>query len=168
MGSISPEQLSFWYQACGTQLVLYGRNWLDAALAEDVVQEVFVRLMGQRTEIRDVRAWLFRAVRNGAISHLRHQKRRKKRDQRIATQQQNWFEPHPDDLIDAQTAQTVLESLPPQQREIVMLRIWGQMTFKEMAGLVDLPLSTVHDHYRTALARIKNKMELSSCKTKKT
>jgi len=48
MRSIDLEQISFWYDTYGAQLVLYARGWLDWANAEDVVQEVFVQLMGQR------------------------------------------------------------------------------------------------------------------------
>ena len=78
MGTIDPGQLGRWFDAYGARLALYGRHWLDAALAEDVVQEAFIRLMAQASPPENVKAWLFRSVRNGAISQLRKQKRRQK------------------------------------------------------------------------------------------
>ena len=167
MASIDAAQLSDWYANYGAKLALYARIWLDAARAEDAVQEVFIRLMGQRNIPENVDAWLFRAVRNEAISQIRRLKRRKKHHDRIAAERQNWFETRPDDLVDAQTAQNILQTLPDTQREIVVLRIWGQMTLKEIAEILGQPISTVHSRYQSALAAIKKKMELS-CKTKET
>jgi RNA polymerase sigma factor (sigma-70 family) len=165
MGVIDPGQLSGLFDAHSRQLMLYARQWLDAAEAEDVVQDVFIRLMTQKRRPENIKAWLFRSVRNGAISQTRRGKVRKKHAQRLRAERQNWFEPHPDDLIDAATAQTVLEELPGDLREIVLLRIWGQMTLKETAQVVNQPLSTVHRRYKSALEAIRERME-KSCRTK--
>ncbi|MFC1783384.1 RNA polymerase sigma factor [Planctomycetota bacterium] len=166
MAAVNPESLSRWYDACGAQLRLYARQWLGGAEAQDVVQEVFIRLMTQPTEPQNVKAWLFRAVRNTAISQLRRRKRRQKYTEQLALEQPGWFEPRPGDLIDAETAQKVLQTLPSEQRELVVLRIWGQMTLKEVAQITDQPISTVFSRYQAALEAIKKKME-TSCKTKK-
>ena len=168
MRLIDLEQLGYWFDNCRAELLLYARSWLDSAPAEDVVQDAFIRLMAQRTPPRNIRPWLFRCVRNAAISQFRRRQRRKKHHQKIATSRQNWFEPHPSDLIDAQTAQAVLESLPADQREVVVLRIWSQMSFKEIAEITANPISTIHSRYRKALEEIKKKMEFVICKTKKT
>jgi len=167
MASIEPAQLAKWFEACCGELVLYARHWLGLQQAEDVVQEAFVKLMSQRVRPGNVRAWLFRAVRNRAISELRSLKRRRRQTERIAEVQKKWFESHPDDLIDAETAQAILEKLPIRQREVVTLRIWGQMSLREIAAIVGSPVSTVHSCYQKALASIKQEMELS-CRMKKT
>ena len=57
MGSISPNQLSRWFDAYGPSLVLFARQWLFGPSAEDAVQDVFVRLMAQRTAPTSVTAW---------------------------------------------------------------------------------------------------------------
>jgi RNA polymerase sigma factor (sigma-70 family) len=159
MGAIDPGQLGRWFDAYGARLALYGRHWLDAALAEDVVQEVFIRLMAQSSLPENVKAWLFRSVRNGAISQLRKQKRRQKQTETLAAGTQRWFENRGDDLLDAKTAQQTLIQLPEEQREIVILRIWGQLTLREIAEIVDQPLSTVHHRYQAALKAIRIKMQ---------
>ncbi len=73
--------------------------------------------------------------------------------------QDSWFISKADTMLDAETAQQILETLPDLEREVVMLRIWGQMTLKETAAIIGCSLSTVHSRYQTALAHIKRKME---------
>ena len=161
MAAIEPEQLSRHFSAYGRELVLYARQWVKTAEAEDVVQEVFIRLIKQPEPPRNVKAWLFRAVRNGVISLWRSQQRRLKHTEKLAAEQAGWFETRPGDLIDAAAAQQVLETLPIEQREIVTLRIWGQMTLKEIAEVVGAPSSTVFSRYTAALEAIRKKMEQS-------
>ena len=166
MAAIAPEELCYWYEAYGGRLLLYARQWLGADEAEDVVQEVFINLMKQPVQPQNIKAWLFRAVRNSSISQLRKLKRRRKYTERLGSGERGWFETRPGDLIDAATAQKALETLPREQREVVTLRIWGQMTLKETAEVVDQPISTVFSRYTAALEAIRKKMELS-CKTKR-
>lgn len=166
MGFIDAKQLSGWFDQCAAELVLYARGWLEAALAEDVVQEAFIKLMAQRRVPDSVQAWLFRVVRNGSISCLRRQKRRQAYSERLSVVQPSWFDFCPEDLIDARTAQRAMESLQIEQREVVILRIWGQMSFKEIGQVVGKPISTVHSRYEAGLAAIRKRMEMS-CKTKK-
>jgi RNA polymerase sigma-70 factor (ECF subfamily) len=159
MGSIGPQQLATWFDAYAAQLVLYVRQWLDVGLAEDVVQDVFVRLAAIRSEPANAKAWLFRSVRNEAISKIRSRRRRQNHEARRAANQPTWFEPRPDELVDAATAQSAVESLPAEQREVVILRLWTGMTFQEISEIVSRPVSTVADRYHSALAAIRRTME---------
>ncbi|MBN1764596.1 MAG: RNA polymerase sigma factor [Sedimentisphaerales bacterium] len=165
MNAAELEQICTWYDTWGVHLLLYARSLLDEDLAQDVVQEVFIRLLAQRRPSRNVKAWLFRAVRNEAISQIRRRKRRREHQQRIATANRNWFETCPEDLIDAQTAQAALEKLDAGQREVVILRIWGQLTFKEIAEILERPLSSLHHSYQEALVALRKEMKL--CQTRK-
>jgi len=158
------EQLARWFDMCSNRLTLYARHWLPDDLAQDVVQSAFARLMGQLREPRDVRAWLFRTVRNEAMTRLRQRERQSRHGKLIATQQPVWFESQPEDLIDARTAQEILMKLPPAQREVVLLRIWGQLSLKQIGHIVGSPLTTVHSRYKAALAAIKERMQ-ASCET---
>jgi len=165
MSSISPRQLAAWFDAHAAPLRLYARQWLDAQAAEDVVQEVFLSLMESAAVPANIRAWLFRAVRNASISAVRSQARRSRREQVVAAERGDCFRPQVSDLIDAHAAQAALQSLPPEPREVVVLRLWGRMTLAEVAALTGRPVSTVHDQYRAALHRIRKELELS-CRTK--
>jgi RNA polymerase sigma-70 factor (ECF subfamily) len=85
---------------------------------------------------------------------------------RLAEIRPDWFDPRPEDLIDAAEAQKALESLPGEQREVIVMRIWGQMTLSEINRVTGEAVSTLFSRYRTGLARIKQQME-SSCHMKK-
>jgi RNA polymerase sigma-70 factor (ECF subfamily) len=122
--------------------------------------------MGQRRAPDNVKAWLFKAVRNAAISNARSAARRGNREKRHAGHRPDWFEPRPEDLIDAATAQQALESLAPEQREVIVMRIWARMNLTEIAEVTGLPVSTLFSRYRAGLSEIKRIME-SSCQSKK-
>ena len=162
---MDPERLAAWYDAYSSRLRLYARNWLTDEAAQDAVQAAFVQLMGQVAGPRDVQAWLFRTVRNEAITRLRRQQRAARLDGRLGARQEPWFEGCADDLIDARTAQEILMGLPEIQREVVLLRIWGQLSLKQISQIVGSPLTTVHSRYKAALSAIRERMERPCRKT---
>jgi len=163
MESMDAERLSQCYDAYCDRLVLYARNWLDDDEAGDVVQVAFTRLMTQVLAPRNVGAWLFRTVRNEAITRLRRRARRSRHHQRLAARRE-WFESHPEDLIDSATAQRILAALPDDQREVVLLRIWGQLSLRQIAAIVGGSVTTVRSRYTAALTAIRERMQ-QSCKT---
>jgi RNA polymerase sigma-70 factor (ECF subfamily) len=149
-------------------LMLYARQWLDdTASAEDVVQEALTSLLAQHPPPHDPIAWMFRAVRNAAIDQARSASRRRRREQVVAESRREWFEPRADALIDAQTAEAALADLPPASREIVVLRIWSDLGFAQIADVMQMSLSTVHDRYVAALRQMRSALE-KPCPTKKT
>src|SRR5687767_3705077 len=123
---IDPGKLSAWFESHAARLVLYARQ-LAGERAADVVQEAFVRLMQAPREPDNVKAWLYRAVRNGAVSVSRTERARVKRHERLGQLRPAWFETPTDegDPLDAAEAQACLASLPAPLREVVVLRIWG-------------------------------------------
>ena len=156
-----PAKLAQWFKEHAAPLVLYARQWVrDRGRAEDVVQEVFVRLMAERTEPPNVRAWLHASVRNAAIDAARSSSRRKQREQTAGhARAASWFDPRADDLLDAEAAQAGLERLPAMQREVVLLRVWSGMTLSEVSQVTGLPVSTAHDEYRRGLDALRRMME---------
>ena len=160
-----PGKLAAWFEAHAPALALYARQWVDdRARAEDVVQEVFVRLMGQRGEPPNVRAWLYASVRNAAIDEARSASRRKRREESAAANTPGWFVPRPADALDADAVRRALEQLPPRQREIVTLRVWSGMTLGEVSQVTGMPVSSVHDEYRRGLDALRRLME-TPCST---
>ncbi len=147
--------------------MLYARQWGPDQQAEDMVQDAFIKLLKQRTCPDNVRAWLKRVVRNASISMARRLQRRRA-GQDSARLETLWFESRCDDLIDARLAQDLLQTLEPHLREIVMLRIWGQMTLKEISQVVNKSIPWIHHDYKMALEIIKKRLEHSSCTKKKT
>jgi RNA polymerase sigma factor (sigma-70 family) len=135
-------------------LALYARQWLDAVSAQDVVQEALASLLMQRRPPEDPLAWMFRAVRNAAIDQARAASRRRRREQQVARARREWFEPRPDSMLDAQTAQEALSKLPAESREIVVLRIWGDLGLAEIGRIMRLSTTTVHERYVEALDQL--------------
>lgn len=146
-------------------LVLYARQWLDGASADDAVQEALVALLAQRQSPRNPTAWMYRAVRNAAIDAARATERRRRREQSVAQSRREWFVPRSDALLDAQAAEQSLRRLRPEQREVVVLRIWGDLRFAEIAEIMQLGVSTVHDRYKAALGELRSALE-KPCPTK--
>jgi RNA polymerase sigma-70 factor (ECF subfamily) len=140
-------------------LALFARQWLDAANAEDVVQEALVALLSESRPPANPLAWLYRTVRNGAIDAARANSRRRKREQMVTHVRREWFEIGADTLLDAKLAQQALERLEPDIREIVVMRIWGELGFAEIASVTGLSVSTVHTRYVAAIKQLRAKLE---------
>jgi RNA polymerase sigma-70 factor (ECF subfamily) len=140
-------------------LVLYARQWIDGAEADDAVQEALMALMAQPSPPRNPKAWMYRAVRNAAIDAARATERRRRREQSAAMARGEWFVPDRDAMVDAKAAEQALRELNPEHREVVVLRIWGDLAFAEIAELLQLGVSTVHDRYKTALRQLRSALE---------
>jgi RNA polymerase sigma-70 factor (ECF subfamily) len=156
-------------------MVLYARQFLGrgdpsaaTGAAEDVVQEVFLRLVTLPSEPQNIKAWLYTAARNAAIAATRSGARRRRREQSVAElgQRGGWFQPSPEDLVDAAAAECALAGLPPGQREVVALRLWSGMTLAEIAEVTGSSVSGVFALYRAALAAVRRTMGAPiSCKS---
>jgi RNA polymerase sigma factor (sigma-70 family) len=141
--------------AHASRLVLYARQWLDPALAQDAVQEALVSLLSQSTPPRDTLAWMYRTVRNAAIDAARSAGRRKRREQLVAETRREWFQSPAESRLDAHDAQAALEKLPPELREIVVLRIWGELGFAQIADIVQSSVGSVHARFGDALKQLR-------------
>jgi len=148
------------FAAHSQALQLYARQWVGAVEADDVVQRVFVKMLASGRLPQDARTWLFRCVRNEAIGAWRSARRRGRREQAVAADASEWFEARPEILLDARAAQSALESLPDDQREVVMLRLWSGLTLAEVADVVGAAVSTVHARYQAALESLRKIMEV--------
>ena len=152
------ENVGRCFDAHGRALVLYARQWLDDGGARDAVQEAFVRLLRRPEAPANMLAWLYRTVRSAAIDGLRSDRRRRRREQQTATGRAMWFQPRPDDPIDAAAAQAALATLPQEQREVIVLRLWSDLTLAEISDVCEAPVSTVFSRYRAGLAAIRKQL----------
>lgn len=133
-------------------LVLSARSW--CATPEDAVQDAFCRLAAQRTPPDDPAAWLFTAVKNAAVDRGRSESRRKRREQ-IAARPQAWFYEPAVDNLDAEAAVAALESLPVELREAIIARLWGGLTFEQIAAAYGCSLTTAHRRYEAGIAALR-------------
>lgn len=157
MGNVGPEQLGRMLDEHGAALVLYARQWCSAP--EDVVQEAFIQLARQPVLPERPLPWLYRVVRNGAISATRGARRRRRHEAAAAQPKDAWFESAAGDRLDAAWATRSLESLPAEQREVIVARLWGGLSFQEIADLVGTSSSSAHRWYEAGLAMLRERME---------
>lgn len=143
-------------------LTLYARQLCSEP--EDAVQAAFVKLASRAGLPDNPAAWLFRVVRNEAFQITRASKRRKNREAIAAQTRSTWFESDPSAAIDGQAAVDALEHLPALQKEIVVARIWGKLTFKEIGKLVRQSDSTTHRTFQQAIQELRKRLE-EPCKT---
>jgi RNA polymerase sigma-70 factor (ECF subfamily) len=155
MSVISPERLGELLDRHGPALVLFARQWTTHP--EDVVQEALVRLAGQRPPPNQPAAWLFQAVRNGAISAGRSESRRRKRETDVA-RERTWFLPTEDKSLDATAATEALAGLPLETREVIVAHLWGELTFDEIAKMTGQSKSAAHRLYQDGLSKIRERL----------
>jgi RNA polymerase sigma-70 factor, ECF subfamily len=175
---IDPAKLTAWFDTHAVAMALYARQRLGAGApagqTQDVVQEAFVRLIKQCAagcEPDDVPAWLFACVRNAAVDAIRSESRRRRREHRAARERADCqarqaapgaFRSPPGNSLEAADAERALASIPPDLREVVTLRIWGNMTLSQIAAVTGSPVSTVYDRYRAALELMRRNLNNSA------
>src|SRR4051794_12159046 len=102
-------------------LLLYARQWTTSP--DDVVQEAFLKLVEQRDRPRNVVPWLYRVVRNAALSRARAEGRRKRHESEAAAQASSWFLPAEVPDIDGDAVTAALATLPDAEREAIVLHL---------------------------------------------
>ena len=140
-------------------LELYARQWCDAP--EDVVQEAFLKLAGQRSLPSSPVAWLYRVVRNGAIDAGLAARRRRRHEAAAASGPSPWFEPDGDERrgeLDPELAAAELGMLPMEEREVIIAHLWGGLTFEQIAELAGLSSSTAHRLYARGLTTLRERL----------
>jgi RNA polymerase sigma-70 factor (ECF subfamily) len=155
---MGPELLGHLVDRHAAALVLYARQW--CAAPEDVVQEAFLKLFAQRTPPYRAVPWLYRVVRNGAISAARAARRRQ-RHEKAAAQQSAWFTAPAGGGLDVAAATAALERLPLERREVIVAHLWGGLTFEQIAELTGTSSSTAHRWYVEGLSALRERLGVS-------
>jgi RNA polymerase sigma-70 factor (ECF subfamily) len=136
-------------------LVLYARQWTREP--EDVVQNALLALVRERPAPVNVVGWLYRVVRNGAISASRSSARRSRHESQAAQRGEAWFGPNPDDAIDAAAATQALAELDPDLREVIVLRLWAGFSFQQIADVTQSSTSSAHRRYVAGLTALRER-----------
>lgn len=142
----------------------YGPRLFRAALglsgnradAEDCVQELFAALVRSRrrlAQVRDLPAYLFASLRRQA---LRRVAQRRDSPLGLAAECESREPPREDPRSDE--LRGALQSLSPEQREVVALKIEGQLTFAEIGRVLAISPNTAASRYRYALERLRERL----------
>ncbi len=137
-------------------LVLFARQWVrSAADAEDVVQDAFVRFWRRDLSIQN-RALLYSAVRSAALDLIRRDNRRARREVQVFSEAERTVQPQFEQLDDSQRELVAaLDRLPRDQREVLVMKIWNELTFAEIAETLGISQNTAASRYRYALANLR-------------
>jgi RNA polymerase sigma-70 factor (ECF subfamily) len=165
MQVIDYQLLSRLFDEHSAALVIYAQQWCSQP--EDIVQEAFIQLMRQRPAPSNTVGWLYRAVRNGAVSSSRSAARRARNEALAASRRSSWFVPSDKANLHESNLIAALDALPMDDREVIVLRVWGRRSFDEIAEIIDKSTSTAHRRYETALQRLRQKCLCLSNATQK-
>jgi RNA polymerase sigma factor (sigma-70 family) len=152
---LTAEEVRALYDQHGPALLAYACSFVaDGAIAEDVVHQVFMKLLQGRASFPDAPlGYLYRAVRNAALNVRRNGRRDRQVDLDSA-----WFAHRGGDREAALALQAALLELPEEQREVVIMRVWSGMTLEEIAGVAGTSLNTVASRYRYALGKLRERL----------
>lgn len=140
------------YEAKAAGLILYGRALgLSHGEAEDVLQETFVAMLKKAEPPEQPEHYCIRSYRNRALNYRRGLWRRLARE----LESRRWFEPSDTETPNEKAAMRCLESLPAEQREAIVLKIWHGYTYEEIGQLLGLSPNTVAGRYRYGLEKLR-------------
>lgn len=134
----------------------------DLATAEDTVQESFIKAFEKLDTFQgraSFKSWLFQITVNTARNKLRERK-----DGMVDIENVNLSTGPTAEIELANNAlskliQSFVETLPERQRMAMELRIYEDMSFKEIAELMDCPYDTAKANYRHALLKLKDHLQ---------
>jgi RNA polymerase sigma-70 factor, ECF subfamily len=152
----SPPDWTHWLSQHGRALVLFARQYVPRqADAEDVVHDAFLAFWKVRQRVEDPQAYLYQCVRHQALNWLRAYRRRQLREEQHAQPEaRDWFT-----SSDGNTELIhKLAMLPEEQREVVVMKTWGQLSFDQIGCALGISANTAASRYRYALEKLRASM----------
>jgi RNA polymerase sigma-70 factor, ECF subfamily len=144
------------FTALAPGLVLFARQWVrSGADAEDIVQEAFVRFWRQNRDVAN-RGLLYATVRSVALDLIRKDSRRARREAEAYSDTVQTIEPQFEGDDDSQRLLAgAINRLPHEQREVLVMKIWNDLTFAEIGEGLGISQNTAASRYRYALAALR-------------
>jgi RNA polymerase sigma factor (sigma-70 family) len=128
------------------------------------VQVSFCKLAAQSTWPDDPPAWLFKVVRNAALDAAKSDRRRKQREEQVA-RPVYWFQETSIDGLDAEVAVSALESLPTELREVIIARLWGDLSLQQISELMGCSISTTHRRFEAGILTLRERLGVTCPKS---
>ncbi len=158
-----PSALELTYEHFGKRIYGYLVSMLRSASdAEEILNELFLSIARKREQVlkaSNIRTYLFGMARNLAFDMFRKRTSQKQALTSYAEylelreDSENWNEEELDAVGKA------VDSLPEEQREVVVLKIFEEMTFEEVAELLRISQNTAASRYRYALEKLKEQLK---------
>jgi RNA polymerase sigma-70 factor (ECF subfamily) len=154
------DRWTAWLDEHLATLILLARQWVPVrADAEDVVQEAFIRFWRSRHRVSEPAGFFYACVKNVAIDWQRNQKRKTRREEAAARKEPESLFVGPLEQDERRRAiEMALGSLPINQREVLLMRIWGGLSFIQIAAALEISDNTAKSRYRYALAKLSEEL----------
>lgn len=158
-GIAADEDWRTCFAALAPGLLLFARQWVQSrADAEDLVQDAFVRIWRRDGAVEN-KALFYSAVRSLALDLLRRDSRRARRETEAWRESELEIEPQfAADNSEQKLLAAAVDRLPNEQREVVVMKIWNELTFAEIAGVLGISQNTAASRYRYAIAALKKNL----------
>ena len=150
-----------WLQEHANKFLLYARQQTRTeADAQDLVQEAVLEAVHRRGEhVPPPSALVFATIHRRAVDLARRDGRRIGRELAAMSETaEPWFDTSVEDRECARVIQEAMTKLPDIYREIVTLKVWGGLTFAEIASSLGIPANTAASRYRYALQELRKQM----------
>jgi RNA polymerase sigma-70 factor (ECF subfamily) len=159
VNDFTEEQFETLYKNYYPKLAAYATLFLKNDEAHDIVQEVFIDLLENRSVIRSqtLNAYLYKAVHYKCIDYIRHQYVEEQyiseMGQELLQQESDYFSSNLSEIESAffskelqRKVDEVIESLPTRKKEVFKLSFIHQKSAREIASILGLSVSTVENH----------------------
>ena len=150
------DEIEALYRQHGAALLVFASTMSgDRDRAQDALHQVFLKLVenGSLNQATDKKAYLFACVRNAVLNDSNLHRRN------IAIEPDSvWFSPPDRDYAAEQNLRRALNALPDDQREVILLHVWGELTFSQIGDLLNGSSNTAASRYRYALGKLRDSM----------
>lgn len=153
---------SEWLKEYGPRLMLYARQQTRSeADAEDVLQNALVKTWKSHGELprEELLGLIYTNIRRCAVDLARSQDRRTQREQTVVADEGPpvaWFELPDDD--ETRALQVALSALPEKFREVITLKLWGELTFAQIGETLSISQNTAASRYRYGLEALRSQL----------
>jgi RNA polymerase sigma-70 factor (ECF subfamily) len=151
-----------WVEQNAPRFLLFARQKARSEPdAQDLVQEAVLEAAKRQLDgAPPPAALVFATIHRRAIDLARGQDRRLERELAVAEAAgTSWFDTTVEDREMKLLVEGALKRLPEPFREVVMLKIWGDLTFAEVACVLGVPANTAASRYRYGLAEMRKLMK---------
>ena len=131
----------------------------DPSLSEDIMQDTYLTMLEKIHSFKQntsVKSWLTTIARNKALNEYKRRKRELKLD---ITEDEDIFGHTESSSEKELIVREILKELNEIERDIVIYKILGDLTFKEIAKILEMPQGTVSWKYQEAIKRLRNTNE---------